>query len=57
MQGSAEAIGPVAPGPAAAPLECIRLAGTFRALPVKDANDGETVLCFRSYLPAAQRTV
>ena len=57
MQGSAEAIGPVAPGPAAAPLECIRLAGTFRALPVNDANDGETVLCFRSYLPAAQRTV
>lgn len=41
----------------AAPLEAIRLEGAFRALPVKDANDGETVLCFRSYLPAALRTI
>ena len=40
-----------------APLEKIRLAGEFRALPVKDVNDGETVLCFRSYLPAALRGV
>ena len=24
----------------------MKLAGAFRALPVKDANDGETVLCF-----------
>jgi hypothetical protein len=40
-----------------APLERIRLAGAFRALPVKDANDGETVLCFRSYLPAALRGI
>jgi hypothetical protein len=52
MQGSAEAEDVVA-----APLEKIRLAGAFRALPVKDANDGETVLCFRSYLPAALRGV
>jgi hypothetical protein len=52
MQGSAETAHPLA-----APLECIRLAGAFRALPVKDANDGETVLCFRSYLPAALRTI
>lgn len=51
MQGSTEAIEPLA-----APLECIRLAAAFRALPVKDANDGETVLCFRSYLPAALRS-
>lgn len=36
----------------AAPLERIRLAGAFRALPVTDANDGERVVCFRSYLPA-----
>jgi hypothetical protein len=36
----------------AAPLDRIRLAGAFRALPVTDANDGERVLCFRSYLPA-----
>lgn len=34
-----------------APLERIRLAGAFRALPVTDANDGERVVCFRSYLP------
>ncbi len=40
-----------------APLEHVRLAGVFRALPVKDANDGETVLCFRSYLPGAMRAV
>jgi len=52
MQGSAEAEDALA-----APLERIRLAGVFRALPVKDANDGETVLCFRSYLPAALRGV
>jgi hypothetical protein len=52
MQGSAEAVTALA-----APLEVIRMAGAFRALPVKDANDGETVLCFRSYLPAAMRAV
>jgi len=52
MQGSAEKVDALA-----APLETIRLAGAFRALPVKDANDGETVLCFRSYLPAALRGV
>lgn len=34
------------------PLDRIRLAGAFRALPVVDAADGEKVLCFRSYLPA-----
>jgi hypothetical protein len=52
MQSSTEVAQPLAP-----PLESIRLAGAFRALPVKDAIDGETVLCFRSYLPAALRTV
>jgi len=36
----------------AAPLERIRLTGVFRALPVRDPNDGEQILCFRSYLPA-----
>lgn len=34
-----------------APLDRIKLAGAFRALPVTDANDGEKILCFRSYLP------
>ena len=52
MQGSAEVEDALT-----APLERIRLAGAFRALPVKDANDGETVLCFRSYLPAALREI
>ena len=36
----------------AAPLTQVSLAGAFRALPVADANDGELILCFRSYLPA-----
>jgi hypothetical protein len=40
-----------------APLERMRLAANFRALPVKDANDGEMVLSFRTYLPAAMRTI
>ena len=52
MQGTAESLEVVAK-----PLEKIRLAGAFRALPVKDANDGATVVCFRSYLPAAMRAV
>ena len=47
MQGAAEMAETLAGS-----LEKVRLAGAFRALPVKDANDGETVLCFRSYLPA-----
>ncbi|MBB5317603.1 hypothetical protein [Tunturibacter empetritectus] len=52
MQGSAEMAEALA-----GPLEKVKLAGAFRALPVKDANDGETVLCFRSYLPGAMRAV
>ncbi len=46
MQGAAEMTEVLA-----APLEKVRLVGAFRALPVKDANDGAMVLCFRSYLP------
>jgi hypothetical protein len=52
LQGSAETADALI-----TPLEKVGLAGAFRALPVKDANDGETVLCFRSYLPAALRAV
>ena len=52
MQGSAEMVKALA-----GPLEEVTLAGAFRALPVTDANDGETVLCFRSYLPGAMRAV
>lgn len=35
----------------------MRLMGSFRALPVRDANDGEMVVCFRSYLPGAMRAI
>jgi hypothetical protein len=52
MQGSAETVEALV-----APLERVKLAGAFRALPAKDANDSETVLCFRSYLPGAMRAV
>ncbi|WP_263382778.1 hypothetical protein [Granulicella arctica] len=52
MQGSAESLEALA-----GPFNQVRLAGAFRALPVKDANDGEMVLCFRSYLPAASRAI
>lgn len=58
MSGAAETrealVGkPSAPGE----LARLRLAGSFRALPVRDANDGEMVVCFRSYLPGMMRTV
>jgi hypothetical protein len=52
MQGSTEMVEALS-----GPLERVKLAGAFRALPVRDANDGETVLCFRSYLPGAMRLV
>ena len=32
-------------------FETVRLAAAFRALPVRDAVDGEQVVCYRSYLP------
>ncbi len=38
-------------------LERLRLSAAFRALPTKDTNDGETVLCYRSYLPGPMRSV
>jgi len=38
-------------------LERWRLGAGFRALPTKDLNDGETVLCYRSYLPGPMRAV
>ena len=45
MSGIAESAGAGAGG-----YEALRLAGAFRALPVVDAVDGETVVCFRSYV-------
>lgn len=35
-----------------APLERVALTASFRALPVTDSNDGEQVLCFRTFLPS-----
>jgi hypothetical protein len=52
MAGIAESAHSLAGG-----FEKVRLAGEFRALPVVDANDGERVVCFRSYLPGAMRAV
>ena len=34
------------------PLAAISLRGSFLALPFTDTNDGQTVLCYRSYFPA-----
>ncbi len=38
-------------------LERILLKGQFMALPVTDPLDGERVLCYRSFLPAAHGLV
>jgi hypothetical protein len=52
MEGSGETYDALA-----MPLEQVRLQAAFRALPVNDAQDGEPVLCFRTYLPAAGRAI
>ncbi len=39
----------------AAGLQRVRLQAELHALPVTDPNDGEAVLCYRSYLPASGR--
>ncbi len=41
----------------AAPLSSERLHVCLRALPTVDQNDNETVLCYRSYVPAANAAV
>lgn len=38
-------------------LERIALSASFRALPITDANDGQQVICFRSFLPSAMTLV
>jgi hypothetical protein len=38
-------------------LARVLLKGQFLALPVTDALDGERVLCYRSFLPAANALV
>jgi hypothetical protein len=52
MQGSQEGADALA-----APLERVALDASFRALPVTDANDGEQVVCFRSFIPGAMTLV
>jgi hypothetical protein len=37
----------------AKPLSAVSLRGAFLALPYVDPNDGQTVLCYRSYFPAS----
>jgi hypothetical protein len=37
----------------AKPLSAVALRASFLALPHTDPNDGQTVLCYRSYFPAA----
>jgi hypothetical protein len=40
-----------------APIERVALSATFRALPIIDANDGQQVVCFRSFLPSAMTLI
>jgi hypothetical protein len=44
-------------GEIAAPLTSVGLHASFIALPFIDTNDGQTVLCYRSYFPAAMAAV
>jgi hypothetical protein len=52
MQGAAETLTTLVK-----PLERTMLSGAFRALPVTDANDGQDVFCFRTYVPGPNATV
>ncbi len=44
-------------GEIAKPLTSVGLHASFIALPFTDTNDGQTVLCYRSYFPAAMAAV
>ena len=52
MQGPAETLTAVAK-----PLERAMLSASFRALPFVDANDGQEVFCFRTYVPGPNATI
>lgn len=41
----------------ARPIASVSLHASFIALPFVDTNDGQTVLCYRSYFPAAMASV
>lgn len=42
---------------AAAPISTLALHAAFQAMPHIDENDGQTVVCYRSYFPAAMSAV
>ena len=41
----------------AKPLSVVSLRASFLALPFIDSNDGQSVLCYRSYFPGEQAAV
>jgi hypothetical protein len=55
--GSAAEAGALLDAKKGSTLERVLLAGDFRALPVTDGLDGERVVCYRSFLPAASALV
>jgi len=56
MASAEEASAPLT-GKNAGSLARVLLKGQFRALPVTDPLDGERVLCYRSFMPAANALV
>ena len=52
MQGAGETLSTLVE-----PLQRSMLSAAFRALPVTDANDGQDVFCFRTYVPGPNATV
>jgi len=55
--GSAVEVASALDGKRGGTLERVLLGGEFRALPVTDPLDGERVVCYRSFLPAAHALV
>jgi len=55
--GSAEETSIPLDGKQKGTLERVLLSGQFRALPVTDPLDGERVVCYRSFLPAANALI
>jgi hypothetical protein len=56
MAGAEETAIPLAGKQTAGPMR-IQLKGQFMALPVTDPMDGERVVCYRSFLPAANALI
>lgn len=55
MGGAAETAAPL--NAKAGTLERVLLEGSFRAMPVTDALDGERVVCYRSFVPARKALI